>query len=93
MRCKLGDLCIMVRSRYPANLGLIVKIIARSQWPDEWDWYTESLGRPIQGDVDRLYRSSGPHSQAKDWQLRPLPGDVTDHDEPAQARVPAGERA
>ena len=49
MRCKVGDLCIVVNDiERPANNGALVKIIKRADFRDFWpfaaiDWEVEAL--------------------------------------------------
>lgn len=45
-RCKIGDRAFIIKSRFPENIGKIVKVIDRSKHAFT-DWLIESEGTPI----------------------------------------------
>jgi hypothetical protein len=79
LRCKPGDLAVVVRAKYPVNLGRIVRVIRRDQGSgilfyakDTPAWLAVSA-RPLTWYVDgkRILRKSGP---VPDAQLQPIRG-------------------
>lgn len=73
MKCKVGDLAIVVRPRIDANLGMLVEIVG--PWrPAEGLWWVRSLSGP-------RWRRDGERTQegsVADSSLCPLRGDAQD---------------
>lgn len=43
-RCKIGDRAFIIKSRFPENIGKIVRVIGQAEF---MDWRVESEGSPI----------------------------------------------
>ena len=74
MRCKVGDLCIVVNSHWPVNIGklCVVTGVARSNW---LDWEVELLS-PMKGEAEITYdvewQVAGSKAMTRDKDLRPI---------------------
>jgi hypothetical protein len=73
MKCRIGDLAIVVRPRIDANLGMLVEVVG--PWrPAENLWWVRSLSGPrLRRDGERAHEGS-----VADAALCPLRGDVAD---------------
>jgi hypothetical protein len=81
MRCKPGDLAIIVRARWPENLGALVEVLARSEHVDR-DWFIRSIGRPLTGTDEDGRIGTATEGHIMDSDLRPIRGDrVTEKDD------------
>lgn len=73
MRCKVGDLAVVVRAAVPENLGALVEVIEKGF---KCDWRIQSL-RPLRRSISLFTRRITPHMpyeilECYDNQLRPI---------------------
>jgi hypothetical protein len=87
MKCRIGDLAIVIRPRIDANLGILVEVVG--PWrPDEGLWWVRSLSGPrLRRDGEFMQEGS-----VADSALCPLRGDAFDGGfEAERVSVPNGE--
>jgi len=73
MKCKVGDLAIVVRPRIDSNLGMLVEVV-RPWRPREGLWWVRSLSGPrLRRDGEHAHEGS-----VADSALCPLRGDDSD---------------
>lgn len=73
MRCRVGDLAVVIRAHHPENLGRLVKVLRLCANHSE-TWVIETLGSRFVADVGgNLW--TGEHALALDTSLRPLRDD------------------
>lgn len=70
--CVPGDLAMVVRSRFPENIGRLVKVLAPAAG---WDWEVEAL-QPLvvsyRSHIRPTTIGAGEHAGAFDRSLKPL---------------------
>lgn len=83
MRCKPGDLAVIVQCDYAENIGRLVSVVRRAVCPAEWgEWICQSEGTPMAAQ-DCEYRDVFEQEAiVPDAWLRPIrPGDTADSTE------------
>ena len=68
MRCKVGDICVMVQSQLPRNIGALFRILDRHRCRLN-EWRTEALCDVV---TNLGHRSAGSITWEPDACLRPL---------------------
>lgn len=80
MRCKVGDIAIVIKADYPELIGRTVEVLARCP-ASEGDWFVELLGgRPAiiagfatcSADDDALLPIAGPRFNTETTQDEPI---------------------
>lgn len=85
LRCKVGDLAIVTKCGVSERIGLLVRIVARADAPD--DWLAEVQGSSVwaqQVNSGRLAWCR--ETLCYDWNLTPIRGDeLMDEEEKTEA--------
>lgn len=76
MRCRVGDLAVVIQSAFQENIGLLVEVMSASVLPYH-DWLVSARGSPLTGrpvlgtSVGKEVRT-GKTCNVRDDQLRPI---------------------
>ena len=74
MRCKIGDLCVVVNSIYPENIGKLIVIVKSSELPHR-DWiveYCSDFTARWFNCKSTVYLRKGETTNKSDSDLRPI---------------------
>lgn len=92
MRCKVGDLAVIIGGAYPENIGCLVSVVMLSTRPQYW--LVRTLGRATTyNSVDGVRRNRPPGIEGNiaDRLLRPLRDDPGPDESLRWASKPVGE--